>query len=168
LISPRFTPALPFQILHTRQWRINPKPGGTRTKWGPGSRTKAKAFFRPDGRQILAVGTDWAARLWDFTPDDRAVTDWLLLARVQAGREFDATGAVAPLSPAEARAAWEEFHRRLRADATISPGQARSWFVEEAHRLLAAGHADDAGELLKAASPGADGLAGAGEGNSKR
>jgi hypothetical protein len=81
-------------------------------------------------------------------------------------RSSPGSGYVAPLSPAEARAAWEEFHRRLRADATVSPGQARSWFAEEDHRLLAAGHADDAGELLKAASPGADGLAG--EGNSKR
>ena len=118
-------------------WRLNQMP--------------TRAEFRPDGRQILIHPWKAAPELWDIDDDPRDVADWLLLARVQSGRQIDETGSVVPLTAAELADAWDELRRRRPEETAVPADRVRSWYQSEMIRLMYVGQSKDAWEVSRRA-----------------
>src|SRR5262249_52902493 len=66
-----------------------------------------RAPFSPDGRRLLTL-SGAVARVWNFA-DDRPADDWLLLARLLARRQVDATGALVPRESEHPAEDWERL-----------------------------------------------------------
>jgi WD40 repeat protein len=77
-----------------------------------------RASFDAGGEQALTVCADRVVRTWDLRPDNRPLSDLVLLARVLAGSGIDERGGVVPLEGDGLRSAW----RRLRAGGSKSAG----------------------------------------------
>jgi WD40 repeat protein len=79
-----------------------------------------QAMFSPNGRRVVSISGPWAGRdrfvssvhVWDVSPDDRPASDLLLEAQLLANRQIDSTGALAPLSPAEAQDRWRTLRQK--------------------------------------------------------
>jgi WD40 repeat protein/tRNA A-37 threonylcarbamoyl transferase component Bud32 len=89
--------------------------------------------FSPDGRRVFTAGHAPNARVWDLTPDARAPDDLLLLARLLAARQRDASGALGVLDARAERRAWRALRQKYPADfAPPSAEHYRAWHRQEA------------------------------------
>jgi WD40 repeat protein len=80
------------------------------------------ALFSPSGRRVVSVSGPVASvrgdrfvsavHVWDVSPDVRPAPDVLLQAQLLANRQVDATGALAPLAPAEAQERWRTLRQK--------------------------------------------------------
>jgi WD40 repeat protein/tetratricopeptide (TPR) repeat protein len=108
------------------------------------------AMLSFDERHLLSWGTDRTARLWDVTPDDRAVDDLVRLAGLVAARRLDSSGSILPLPKEEWLANWKELRQKYPAEFTAAPADGTlSWHRREAidselgqHWFAAAWHLD--------------------------
>jgi eukaryotic-like serine/threonine-protein kinase len=89
------------------------------------------AAFSPDGRRVLTASNVWRTRVWDLTPDDRPLEDWLALTQLWSGRRIDATGTLVPLTAEEFTQAWQKLNPRYPRDFTVPAKQAFAWHRRE-------------------------------------
>jgi tetratricopeptide (TPR) repeat protein len=97
------------------------------------------AAFSPDGRWVVTASQDGTARVWDVAPDERPKEDLLRLVQVLAGHRLDPTGAFAPLTTEEYRAAWQVLKAKYPQDFSVSTEEALAWHRREAEACEAAG-----------------------------
>jgi tetratricopeptide (TPR) repeat protein/roadblock/LC7 domain-containing protein len=97
------------------------------------------AAFSADGRRVITASADWTARVWDLAPDERPKEDLLRLVQTLAGHRLDETGAFAPLTPGEFRAAWQILKAKYPQDFRVSAEQALAWHRNEAEACEATG-----------------------------
>jgi WD40 repeat protein/tetratricopeptide (TPR) repeat protein/predicted Ser/Thr protein kinase len=97
-----------------------------------------RAAFSADGRQVASASGE-AARVWDLAPDERPMGDLLRLFQVLSGHRLDPTGAYAPLTAEEFRAAWQTLKAEYPRDCSVSAEQALAWHRHEAAVCEAAG-----------------------------
>jgi tetratricopeptide (TPR) repeat protein len=97
------------------------------------------AAFSADGRRVVTASRDQTARVWDLAPDERPKEDLLRLVQVLSGHRLDSTGAFAPLTPEEFRAAWQVLKARYPQDFSVSAEQALACHRREAEACEAAG-----------------------------
>jgi hypothetical protein len=74
---------------------------------------------------------DQTGRVWDLTPDNCPLDDWLALAQLYSGRRIDATGGLILLATEEFIRAWQKLSPRYPQAFTISPAQALAWHRRE-------------------------------------
>jgi WD40 repeat protein/tetratricopeptide (TPR) repeat protein len=97
------------------------------------------AAFSPDGRRVVTASDDLTARVWDLAPDERPKEDLLQLVQVLAGHRLDPTGALAPLTADEFRAAWQVLKAKYPRDFSVSAERALAWYGQEAQACEATG-----------------------------
>jgi hypothetical protein len=111
------------------------------------------AAFSPDGHTLLTWCQDRTARLWGLVPDDRPVTDLVLLAQLLSGHRLDAFGSPERLSPAEQCEALARLRARYPAELGVTPEQVMAWHRLEAARCSRMGDANAALFHLLHSSP---------------
>jgi WD40 repeat protein/serine/threonine protein kinase len=97
------------------------------------------AAFSLDGRRVVTASDDLTARVWDLAPDERPKEDLLRLVQVLAGHRLDPTGALAPLTADEFRAAWQVVKAKYPRDFRVSAERALAWHGQEAQACEATG-----------------------------
>src|SRR5205823_13985071 len=68
-----------------------------------------------------------AARLWEMPPDNRTVADWDLLAKLLAGRQLDATGALVPVERTALATLWNTVRDKYLTDVKSSSALVLAW-----------------------------------------
>jgi WD40 repeat protein/serine/threonine protein kinase len=94
------------------------------------------AAFSPDGRRVITASADKSAKIWDLTPDDRPLEDWLTLAQLGRGCRIDDTGALIPLTPEEITHRWQQLRQRYPQEFTVPAQQAFAWHRREMEECI--------------------------------
>ena len=79
------------------------------------------ASFSPDGRRVVTVCNDRAARVWEVSPDERPVDDLVLLAQLLASQRVDPTGALETIDTETLHVIWDTLRSKYPSDFVASP-----------------------------------------------